>query len=100
MKKFLKDTRGVVMMEYIILGLFAVAITIAAVHTLGKTYNNALFTMAKAILGDTNAVVGTLEAAAGEITASMTDVQVYGEDVTTAAAADASIVNWEVYDAQ
>ena len=49
--KFLKDTRGVVMMEYIILGCFAVAITLVAVLALGKTYNNGLATMAWATYG-------------------------------------------------
>ena len=55
--KFLKDTRGVVMMEYIVLGCFAVAITVVAVLALGKVYNNGLATMAYATLGATEAAV-------------------------------------------
>lgn len=55
--KFLKDTRGVVMMEYIVLGCFAVAITVVAVLALGKVYNNGLATMGYATLGATNNAV-------------------------------------------
>ena len=64
MKKFfsklMKDTRGVVMMEYIILGLFAVAVTVAGVHVLGQAYNNGLLAMAQATLGGTNEAVETV----------------------------------------
>ena len=51
MKKFLKDTRGVVMMEYIILGCFAVAVTVVAVLALGNVYNNGILSMGWATLG-------------------------------------------------
>lgn len=98
MKKFLKDTRGVVMMEYIILGLFAVAVTIAAVHILGKTYSNGLTAMAYATLGNTNGVVDTITNAAGEIEASMVDGQKYGEDLTTAGMATGNVYTWKVYE--
>lgn len=74
MKKFLKDTRGVVMMEYIILGCFAVAITAVAVLALGKVYNNGLATMAYATAGET-------KAAAFTVAASKTTV---GEDILAA----------------
>ena len=100
MKKFLKDTRGVVMMEYIILGLFAVAVTIASVHVLGKTYNNGLLAMARATLGNTNAVVDTIAHAAAVIDKDVPVVQKYGVDLTTAGAdAGVTVYEWEVYDA-
>ena len=75
MKKFLKDTRGVVMMEYIILGCFAVAITLVAVLALGKAYNGGLATMSWATLGaSSNAVAQQAEAGA-----------LLSDDTTTAA---------------
>lgn len=48
----MKDTRGVVMMEYIVLGLFCVAITVVAVATLGQAYSNGLIINAYATLGE------------------------------------------------
>ena len=75
--KLMKDTRGVVMMEYIVLGCFAVAITVAAVLALGKVYNNGLVTMGYATLGATQAAVAQNQAAEAKL-----------EDVDTTAAAD------------
>ena len=74
MKKFLKDTRGVVMMEYIILGCFAVAITAVTVLALGKVYNNGLATMAYATAGETTAASKTI-AASKTTVASELDTQ-------------------------
>ena len=76
MKKFLKDTRGVVMMEYVLLGCFAVAITAVTVLALGKVYNNGLATMAYAAAGETTA-------ASEAIAESKTQV---GKDINLAAA--------------
>ena len=97
MKKFLKDTRGVVMMEYIILGLFAVAVTVVAVHVLGKTYNNGLLAMARATLGNTTGTVQTIADAAGQITAGAGSVQAYAEELTTAAGTESAAVDYAVY---
>lgn len=75
--KLMKDTRGVVMMEYIVLGCFAVAITVVAVLALGKVYNNGLVTMGYATLGATQAAVAQNQAAEAQL-----------EDVDTGAAAE------------
>lgn len=89
MKKFfsklMKDTRGVVMMEYIILGLFAVAVTVAGVHVLGKTYNNGLLAMSYATLGATYATVQVVNQASAEINADRLNAQLYAEDLIQAA---------------
>ncbi len=102
MKKFfsklMKDTRGVVMMEYIVLGLFAVAVTVAAVHVLGQAYNNGLLAMAKATLGDTNGTVETIDAAAQQIITSQTKADQYAEDLITASAnTPVQVYNYPVY---
>lgn len=97
MKKFLKDTRGVVMMEYIILGLFAVAVTVVAVHVLGKTYNNGLLAMARATLGNTAGTVQTIAEAAGQIDAGAQSVQSYAVELINAAGAESAHVDYAVY---
>ena len=98
MKKFLKDTRGVVMLEYIILGLFAVAVTIAAVHVLGQAYSNGLVTVAKATVGNTDTVVASIDYSAIQIMTGMTQASKYGEDVTTAGeAATGTGFSWAIY---
>ena len=102
MKKFLKDTRGVVMMEYIILGLFAVAITVAAVHALGKVYNNGLLAMSYATLGATNGTVNVVEGAVAKLAEEDYDaITAYGNALTSASntAAGNDILTWTVYDA-
>ena len=102
MKKFLKDTRGVVMMEYIILGLFAVAITVAAVHALGKVYNNGLLAMSYATLGATNGTVNVVEGAANKLAnEDMLEITAYGSTLTSVSntAAQSDILTWTVYDA-
>ncbi len=53
--RFIKDTRGVVMMEYIVLGLFAVSVTVATVMVLGQQYNKGLAAMGYAVVGETSA---------------------------------------------
>lgn len=58
--RFLKDTRGVVMMEYIVLGLFAVSITVASVLALGTVYCEGLSVMGLATVGDTQAAANQL----------------------------------------
>lgn len=103
MKKFfsklMKDTRGVVMMEYIILGLFAVAVTVAAVHVLGQAYNNGLLAMAKATLGGTNQAVKTVENGFGVMYAQQVKAEQYAEALINAAdaTADASPYDYVVY---
>lgn len=102
MKKFfsklMKDTRGVVMMEYIVLGLFAVAVTVAAVHVLGQTYNNGLLAMAKATIGDTEGTVATVDAAAATIVSQQVKAAEYATDLIGAAAsAPVKVYDYAVY---
>ena len=102
MKKFfsklMKDTRGVVMMEYIVLGLFAVAVTVAAVHVLGQTYNNGLLAMAKATLGDTAGTVETVTAAADQIISSQELAQDYADELVAASAnTPVKVYDYDVY---
>ena len=100
MKKFfsklMKDTRGVVMMEYIILGLFAVAVTVAGVHVLGQAYNNGLLAMAQATLGGTEAAVDTVQSGFVAIADNQTLAEEYAEALI--AGADASAVTAIPYD--
>ena len=102
MKKFfsklMKDTRGVVMMEYIVLGLFAVAVTVAAVHVLGQAYNNGLLAMAKATIGDTEGTVATVDAAADQIVSSQVLAQKYADELIFASAsAPVKVYDYPVY---
>ena len=102
MKKFfsklMKDTRGVVMMEYIVLGLFAVAVTVAAVHVLGQAYNNGLLAMAKATLGDTEGTVATVDSAAATIVSQQVKAAEYATDLIDAAAsAPVKVYDYAVY---
>lgn len=99
MKKFLKDTRGVVMMEYIILGLFAVAVTVVAVHALGKTYNNGLLAMARATLGNTTGTILTISDAAAQIDTDAAAVQGYAEELIAAAGKDSAAVDYVIFTA-
>ena len=96
MKKFLKDTRGVVMMEYIILGCFAVAITLVSVLALGKVYCNGLATMGFATVGAPAAAVSANESAAGALTGDIALSQTYAGDLATGSA-QGSINAFEVY---
>ena len=103
MKKFfsklMKDTRGVVMMEYIVLGLFAVAVTVAAVHVLGQAYNNGLLAMAKATLGGTNQTVDTVAAGFQAIYDQQVKAELYATDLINAVdtSANASPYDYNVY---
>ena len=100
MKKFfsklMKDTRGVVMMEYIILGLFAVAVTVAGVHVLGQAYNNGLLAMAQATLGGTSAAVDTVTEGYAAIASSQAQAATYASDLI--GAADKAAVSAIPYD--
>ena len=81
MKKFLKDTRGVVMMEYIILGCFAVAITLVAVLALGKAYNGGLATMGWATLGASSSAVAQQVDAGKLLSADTVTAATYAGDL-------------------
>lgn len=96
MKKFLKDTRGVVMMEYIILGCFAVAITVVAVLALGKVYNNGLATMGWATLGCTVAATDQQNDAEGELSDDLGLASTYAGDLAQNAQ-QSSVVVFDVY---
>ena len=100
MKKFLKDTRGVVMMEYIILGLFAVAITVASVHALGKVYNHGLIAMATATIGSTTATENVLTNAVTQLEADASASQTYGDNMVDKAIAQDTYEGfaWTVYE--
>ena len=101
MKKFLKDTRGVVMMEYIILGLFAVAITVASVHALGKVYNNGLLAMSAATLGATTDAENAVQSAAMVLTNDASIVYSYGDRMVDKDLADvANGYGWSIFDGQ
>lgn len=104
MKKFfsklMKDTRGVVMMEYIVLGLFAVAVTVAAVHVLGQTYNNGLLAMSKATIGDTQGTVAVIQLASQSIYDRQQEADDYATDLINAAQTASKgldIYDYEVY---
>ena len=96
--KFLKDTRGVVMMEYIVLGCFAVAITLVSVLALGKVYNNGLATMSFATLGASSAAVAQ-NAQAGEFFGiDLNKAQAYGDNLAQGQeTAQSNIINYNVY---
>ena len=102
MKKFLKDTRGVVMMEYVLLGCFAVAVTAVAVLALGKAYGNGLTVMANATVGNT-AIAGSIAANSKVIVADdLIDAVAYAtnvEDTSTAVGptVEESQFNYTVY---
>ena len=96
MKKFLKDTRGVVMMEYIILGCFAVAITLVAVLALGKVYNNGLATMGFATLGASSAAVEANTTAATNFVADLGEASAYAGELAQGGQAS-SVVTFDVY---
>lgn len=96
--KFLKDTRGVVMMEYIILGCFAVAITVVAVLALGKVYNNGLATMGWATLGCTQAAVEQNLNAEGFFGNDLNLATTYAKNLSQAdSAVQANVVEFPVY---
>lgn len=102
MKKFLKDTRGVVMMEYIILGLFAVAITVVGVNALGKAYNNGLLAMSAATLGSANGANTILDAAVEMLDADAAAVAAYGDELVDkdVKATTAEGYGWAIYDGE
>lgn len=96
--KFLKDTRGVVMMEYIILGCFSVAITLVAVLALGKTYNNGLATMAWATYGSSLRAVDIQEQGETKLAADMIKAGNYAKELSVATVAYQPPVDFEVYE--
>ena len=96
--KFLKDTRGVVMMEYIVLGCFAVAITVVAVLALGKVYNNGLATMGMATLGATTKAVEQNNWAGQQFSErDLNSASTYGEELAQGTSPQANLVNFNVY---
>lgn len=102
MKKFLKDTRGVVMMEYIILGLFAVAITVVGVNALGKAYNNGLLAMSAATLGSAQGANAVLDSAVAMLDADKDAIAAYGNEFVDkeVAAFVEEGHGWAIYDGQ
>ena len=95
--KLMKDTRGVVMMEYIVLGCFAVAITVVAVLALGKVYNNGLVTMGYATLGATSAAVAQNQAAEAQLADLDTvDAGTYAGDLAQGTAQE-NLVDFTIY---
>lgn len=96
MKKFLKDTRGVVMMEYIILGCFAVAITVVAVLALGKAYNNGLATMSYATLGCTAAATAQQAGAEENLEADLGKAATYAAALAQNGVQE-NVIDFEVY---
>ena len=97
MKKFLKDTRGVVMMEYIILGCFAVAVTVATVMALGNVYNNGLATMGWATLGCTQAAVDQQAVAEPALAENIGFAEQYASDLAQADIKQGKLSNFDVY---
>jgi Flp pilus assembly pilin Flp len=101
MKKFfsklMKDTRGVVMMEYIVLGLFAVAVTVVAVQALGKTYNNGLLVMAEATVGETANAAAMLDDAKGYLMDDSAAAENYATAMTNQGTSVASAVDYPIY---
>ena len=95
--KFLKDTRGVVMMEYIILGCFAVAVTLVAVLALGKAYNNGLSTMAWATFGASNRAVEVQTTSETQLAADLVSASTYGAELTQTTIKYVPPVNYSVY---
>ena len=102
MKKFLKDTRGVVMMEYIILGLFAVAITVVGVNALGKAYNNGLLAMSAATLGSAQGANTILDSSVAMLSADKDAVADYGDECVDQAleGTTGEGYGWAIYDGQ
>ena len=97
--KFLKDTRGVVMMEYIILGCFAVAITVVSVLALGNVYCNGLATMGWATLGNTVDAVEQNQGADVDLNNNITKSMEYAFELsnTTADNAGANVHTFVMY---
>ena len=96
--KFLKDTRGVVMMEYIVLGCFAVAITVVAVLALGKVYNNGLATMGMATLGATEQAVQQNNWAGQQFCeGDLVSASKYSQDLAQGDKPQANLVDFDVY---
>ncbi len=87
----MKDTRGVVMMEYIVLGLFCVAITVAAVATLGQAYSNGLIANAYATLGEN--VTAEITTARGNVSANATYSDTYAGQFLVDENEGVSIIN-------
>ena len=95
--KFLKDTRGVVMMEYIVLGCFAVAVTLVAVLALGKAYNNGLSTMAWATYGSSQMAVLVQQQGETQLQADLYSANTYGTELNQSSVTYAPPVNYPVY---
>ena len=98
--RFMKDTRGVVMLEYIILGLFAVAITLVGIGTLGKAYNNGLLAMAYATTGSATVTANTVATSYEKITADAAEIVAYAQTLADDGANDlgaSAIVEYDVY---
>ena len=96
--KFLKDTRGVVMMEYIVLGCFAVAITVVAVLALGKVYNNGLATMGLATLGATAQAVEQNNGAGQQFEEiDLVSASKYADELAQGSYPQANLVKFNVY---
>ena len=96
--KLMKDTRGVVMMEYIVLGCFAVAITVVAVLALGKVYNNGLVTMGYATLGATSAAVEANQFAETQLDSDVGSASTYAKELAQGTTpVTANSVDFDVY---
>ena len=63
-KRLRKQTAGVILLEYVILGFLVAALCIASIGVFGKTISNDFVTLSVASLGDAQ---GTLNSAAGTL---------------------------------
>ena len=80
-KRLRKQTAGVILMEYVILGFLVAAMSIAAVGTFGKTISNDFITLSVASMGDGQ---GTLDAATANLNAfisATTDIDKHTEQI-------------------
>lgn len=76
-KRLRKQTAGVILMEYVILGFLVATMAIAAVGTFGKTISNDFVTLAVASLGDGQGALVSASANLAALTTAMNEIDAY-----------------------
>lgn len=80
-KRLRKQTAGVILMEYVILGFLVAAMSIAAVGVFGKTISNDFVTLAVASLGDGQGTLNSAEANMTALVAAAGEIDDYTESI-------------------
>ena len=80
-KRLRKQTAGVILLEYVILGFLVAAMAIAGVGAFGKTISNDFITLSVASMGDGQGTLNAAKANLDAFVSATTDIDKYTEQI-------------------